>query len=90
MPQNSIQNNFLVVSDYLSYKNRPIDLVRSLFSNLDRDIHLFTCGPLSTFLGPIGGAQMPQNSMNTHFLSVLDHFSIGMGLLIWLGAHYQT
>jgi hypothetical protein len=32
MPQNSIKNYFLVVLDYLSYKNGPIDLVRGLFS----------------------------------------------------------
>jgi hypothetical protein len=76
MPQNSIKCYFLVVSDYFSYKNRPIDLVRDLFLSLD--IVSFippTCGPLSTFLGPIGGAQVPQTSINTHFFAVLDHFS---------------
>jgi hypothetical protein len=75
MPQNSIKNYFLVVSDYFSYKNGPIDLVWGLFSNLDIGTYIpFTFGPLCTFLGPIGGAQMPQNSINTHFLAVLDHF----------------
>jgi hypothetical protein len=80
MPQNSIKNYFLVVSDYFSYKNGPIDFVRGLFSNLDIGTYiLFTWGPLGTFLGAIGGAQMPQNSINTHFLAVLDHFSCKNG-----------
>jgi hypothetical protein len=76
MPQNSIKNCFLVVSDYCFYKNWPLDLVRGLFSNLDIGTYIqFTCEPLCTFFGPIGGAQMPQNSINIHFLGVLDHFS---------------
>ena len=76
MPQNSIKNYFLVVSDYFSYNIGPIDLVRGSFSNLEIGTNiLFTCEPLCTFLGPIGGAQMPQKSINTHFLAVLDHFS---------------
>jgi hypothetical protein len=80
MPQNSIKNYFLVVSDYFFYKNGPIDLVRGLFSNLDIGTYIpFTCGPLCTFLGPIGGAQVLQNSINTHFLAVLDHFSYKNG-----------
>jgi hypothetical protein len=80
MTQNSLKSYFLVVSDYFSYKNGPIDFVRSLFLNLDIGIYIPpTCGPLSTFLGPIGGAQMPQNSINTHFLAVLDHFSYKNG-----------
>ena len=76
MPQNSIISYFLVVSDYFSYKNGPIDLFRGLFLSLDIGTYIPpTCRPLSTFLGPIGGAQMPQTSINTHFLAVLDHFS---------------
>jgi hypothetical protein len=76
MPQNGIKNYFLVVSDCFSYKNGPIDSVRGLFSNLDIGTYIpFTYGPLSTFLGPIGRAQMTQNSINTHFLAVLDHLS---------------
>jgi hypothetical protein len=76
MPQNSIRNYFLVVSDYFSYNIGPIDLVRGSFSNLEIGTNiLFTCEPLSNFLGPIRGAQMPQKSINTHFLAVLDHFS---------------
>jgi hypothetical protein len=82
MPQNSIESYFLVVSDYFSYKNGPIDLVRVLFLSLDTGTYIPpTCGPLSTILGPIGGAQMPQNSINTHFLVVLDHFSYKNGLI---------
>ena len=39
-----------------------------------------TCGPLITFLGLFGGAQMPQNSRKkTFFLVVLDHFSYQNG-----------
>jgi hypothetical protein len=76
MPQNSLKNCFLIVSDYFSYKNRPIDLVRGLFSSLDIGTYIqYTCEPLCTFLGPIGDAQMPQNSINTRFLAALDHFS---------------
>jgi hypothetical protein len=76
MPQNSIKCYFLVVSNYFSYKNGPNDLVRGLSLSLDIATYIpSTCGPLSTFLGPIGGAQMPQTSINTHFLAVLDHFS---------------
>jgi hypothetical protein len=76
MPQNSIKNYVLVVSDYFSYNSGPIDLVRGSFSKLDIGTNiLFTSKPLCTFLGPIGGAQMPKNSINTHFLAVLDHFS---------------
>jgi hypothetical protein len=73
MPQNSTKSYFLVISDYFSYKNGPMDLVRGLFLSLDIGTYIPpTC---STFLGSIGGAQMPQTSINTHFLVVLDHFS---------------
>jgi hypothetical protein len=76
MPQNSIKNYFLAVSDYFFYNIGPIDLIRGSFSNLDIGTNiLFICEPLSTFLGPIGGAQMPQKSIKTNFLAVLDHFS---------------
>jgi hypothetical protein len=65
MPQNSIKNYFLEVFDLLSYKNWPIDLVRGLFSSLNIGTYILpNCRPLSTFLGPFGGAQMPQNSIN--------------------------
>jgi hypothetical protein len=53
---------FLVVLDHFSDKNGPIDLVRGFFSR--QDILPYTpstCGPLCTFLGQFGGAQMPQN-----------------------------
>jgi hypothetical protein len=56
MPQNSIKNNFLVVLDYLFYKNGPMDLVRGLFSNLNIGTHFPpTYGPSSTFLVSFGG-----------------------------------
>jgi hypothetical protein len=71
-----MKNYFLVGSDYFSYKNGPVDLDRGLFSSLDIGTYIPpTCGPLCTFLGPIGGAQMPQNSINTYFLAALNHFS---------------
>ena len=64
MPQNSIKNYFWVVSYYFSYKNGPNDLVRGLFSCLDVGTYILpTCGPLHTFLGPFGGAQMPQGGI---------------------------
>jgi hypothetical protein len=61
MPQNSIKKLFLVVLDYFSYTN---DLVRVLFSSLDIGTYIPpTCGPLITFLGPLGGAQMPKKGI---------------------------
>jgi hypothetical protein len=39
------------------------------------DIHPTDLRAFVYHLGPIGGAQMPQNSINTHFFAVLDHFS---------------
>jgi hypothetical protein len=61
MPQNSIKKtDFWVVSYYFSYKNRPNDLVRGLFSSLDVETYILpTCGSLCTFLGLFGGAQIP-------------------------------
>jgi hypothetical protein len=80
MPQNSIKKHFLVVSYYFSYQNRPIDVVRGLPSSLDIEKYIPpTCGPSRTFLGPCWGAQMPQNSMKTNFLVVLDHFNLKNG-----------
>jgi hypothetical protein len=68
MPQNSIKNYFLVVSDYFSYENRPIDLVRSLFSSLDIGTYIPpTCGSVFTFWDPFGDAQMPQNRIKRLF-----------------------
>jgi hypothetical protein len=59
MPQSSIKNYFLLVSDYLSYKIRPIDLVRGLLSSLDIRTYIpSTCGPLCKFWGirePLNG-----------------------------------
>jgi hypothetical protein len=76
MPQNCMKNYSLVVLDYFSEKNGPIDLVRGLFSSIDiKTNNLPTCRPLFTFLGPFGGAQRPQNSIKNYFLVVLDYFS---------------
>jgi hypothetical protein len=74
------KNCFLVVLDRFSYKKGPIDLVMGSF--LSKDIGpyiLTTCGPLCTFLGPFGGAQMPRNTIKNYFLVVLDHFSYKNG-----------
>jgi hypothetical protein len=74
-PKQHKKNYFLVVLDYFSYKNGPIDLVRGLFSSLDIGLCIPpSWGPLKTFLGPFGGAQMPQNSIKNSFLVVLDYF----------------
>jgi hypothetical protein len=77
MPKNRIKKSiFWFVVDHFSYKNGPIDLVRSLFSSLDIGIFFPpTCRPLSTYMGPFGGAHMPQNSMKNYFLVVLDYYS---------------
>jgi hypothetical protein len=65
MPQNSIKKVFSdFVFYYFSYKNGPNDFVRGLFSSLDIGTYiLLTSEPLCTFFGPVGGAQMPQNSI---------------------------
>jgi hypothetical protein len=77
MPQNSIKNYFLVVSDNFSYNNGPIDLVRIFFSSLDIETNnLLICRPLCTLLGCFGGAQMPQKSIKRkYYLVLLDYFS---------------
>jgi hypothetical protein len=65
MPQSSIKNYFLIVSNYLSYKIGPIDLVRGLFSSLDiRTYILPTCGPLCIMyvLGHQGTPKWTQKS----------------------------
>jgi hypothetical protein len=80
MPQNSLKNYFLVVSDYFSYKNGPIDLVRGLFSSFDIGINnLLTCRPLCTILGPFWCAQMPQKCIKSYFMVVSDYFSYNNG-----------
>jgi hypothetical protein len=81
----------MVVSDYFSYKNGPVDLVRGLFSSLNiGKTSLPTCRPLSFFFGPFWGAQMPQNSINTHFMAVLDHFSYKNGPIDLVRGPYSS
>jgi hypothetical protein len=67
-------------------------LVRGLFSSLDVQTYIPpTSGPLITFLGPFGGAQMPQNSPKKNISSLFWTISpTQMGLLIWLGAYFQA
>jgi hypothetical protein len=61
MHQNSIKNYFLDDLDYFSYKNGPIDLVKGFFSSLDIGTYIqLTWRSVCTFMGPFGGAQMPQ------------------------------
>jgi hypothetical protein len=71
MSQNSIKkHHFLVVLDHFFHKNGPIDLFSGFFLSLDIRLYITpTCRPLSTFLGPFRGAQMPQNrTEKKHFL----------------------
>jgi hypothetical protein len=66
---------FLVVLDYLFYKNGLNDSVRGLFSSLDIGTSILpTCGPVSTFLGQFGGAKMPQNSIEKLFSGCFGPF----------------
>jgi hypothetical protein len=81
-PKQDKKNYFLVVPDYFPYKNGPIDSVRGLFSSLDIGTYiLLSCGSMSTFLGPFGGAQMLQNSTKTFFLAAPDNFFLKNGLI---------
>jgi hypothetical protein len=63
-PKTAQKTYFLVASDHFFLKNELIDMVRGLFSSLNNRIYILpTCGPLCTFLGSFGGAQMPQNGI---------------------------
>jgi hypothetical protein len=74
------KNYFLAVSNYLSYNNGAIDLVKGLFSSLDIGTNnLPTFMPLCTILGPFGGAQMPKKCIKSYFLVVSDYFSYKNG-----------
>jgi hypothetical protein len=86
MPQNRIKIFFLVVPDHFLYKKGPIHSVRGLFSSLRIGTYIPpTCRPLSTFLGPFGCAQMPQNSTKTYFLVAPDHLFLKNRLndMVW-------
>jgi hypothetical protein len=68
MPQTAKRNYFLVVLDNFSHTKGLIDFVRGLFSSLDIGTYIpLTCGPFCTFLGPFGGAKMPQSSIEKAF-----------------------
>jgi hypothetical protein len=68
MPQNCMKKLFLGCFILFSYKNWPNDLVRGLFSSLDVSTYIPpTCGPLCTFLGLLGGGQMPQSGIENLF-----------------------
>jgi hypothetical protein len=92
MTQNGINTHFLAVLDHFSYKNRPIDLVRYPFSNLDTGTYIRpTWGSVCTFLGPFGGAQMPQNRRKKAIFWLFRTISFTrMGLFIRLGAYFQA
>jgi hypothetical protein len=83
-PKQHGKSYFLVVLDYFSSKNGPIDLVRSSFSSQDIGLYISsTCGPLCTFLGPLRGTQMPQNSIKNNIFRLFWTVSpIRKGLLI--------
>jgi hypothetical protein len=91
-PKQHKKNYYLVVLDYFTYNNGPKDLVRGLFSSLDTGTYIPpTCRPLCTFLGPFGGAQMPQNSIEKSFFWLFWTISpTRMGLMIWLGAYFEV
>jgi hypothetical protein len=72
MPQNSIKNCFLVVLNYFSYKNGPIDLVRGFFSSLD----IGTNNLLNWVgFGLFWGCPNAPNSIKNYFLVLSDYFS---------------
>jgi hypothetical protein len=79
-PKTAEKKHILVVWDYFSYRNGPIDLVRGLFSSYGIETYIpTTCRPLYTFLGPFRGAQMTQDSIKKYFLVVSDYFSYKNG-----------
>jgi hypothetical protein len=50
-------------------------LFKGPFSNLDNGTYIRpTCRSMCTFLGPFGGAQMPQSRIKKYILVVPDHF----------------
>jgi hypothetical protein len=63
-PKHHKKNYFLVVLDYLSYKNGPNDLVtvRSLFSSLDnsKNIHLTCCHVMSCLFSISAVLEIPK------------------------------
>jgi hypothetical protein len=68
-PKTAQKTYFLVPPDHYFLKNGLIDMLRGLFSSLNIGTYILpTCKPLCTFLGPFGGAQMPQNNIKELFL----------------------
>jgi hypothetical protein len=66
-------------------KNGPNDMVRGLFLSLNIGTYILpTCGPLCTFLGPFGGAQIIEKT--GLFRTILTK----TGLMIWLGAYFEA
>jgi hypothetical protein len=86
------KNYFLVVLDHFSYKNGHIDLVGGFFrAKVLGHTSPSTCWPLFTFFGPMGGVYMPQTSIKkTIFWLFWTISPTRMGILIWLGAFFQT
>jgi hypothetical protein len=59
MTKNSIENLFSGCFGPFLLENGPNDLVLGLILSFDIDLYIPpTCGPLFTFLGLFGGAQM--------------------------------
>jgi hypothetical protein len=91
MPQEFMKSYFLVVSDYFSYKNGPIDFIRGLFSSLDIGTYKSpTCGPCVPFWVQLGVPKCPKTAKTPIFWLFWTISSRRTGLLIWFGAHLQT
>ena len=86
----ALKINFLLVSDYLSYKIGPIDLVRGLLSSSDIGTYILpTSGPLYSFLGPSRCPIAPKQHKNIFWL-FWTISPLRMSLLIWLGAYFHA
>jgi hypothetical protein len=86
MPINSKKTNFLVALDHFFLMNVPDDMVRGLFSSLNIGTYILpTCGPLCTFSGPFGGAEMSKDSIKKTIIWLFWTISPRtMDLMIWV------
>jgi hypothetical protein len=78
-PKQPENNYFLVVSDYFSYRNGPVDLVRVFFKLRHWDIHLTLLGTLVYLFRSIWECINAPKQHQTKFLVVLDHFFLKNG-----------
>jgi hypothetical protein len=86
-PKTAQKTYVLVAPDHFFLEDWLNDMVRGLFSSLNIGTYILpTCGPLCTFLGQFGGAQMPQKlHKKTNFGLFHTIFPTRTGLMIWLG-----